>query len=426
MPSSEPCHLAERRIPTRPAPGVQNRLGVLQQLRPGGGELMSLRVRVNRGPQRFLEQRIRVLTATASGRDSPRLSKMTGTIDFEEGFKEVDIHLIPKIFIKTIISFRFIGASPPYKDASQAMLDFKLCFESQSRFDRLHQPSRWIDGFAPFHGSVHGLAPGFCRRLLPSLLPSLVLRRITHRRYIEEKKRARTKNSAKPGGKHITDRLVHAPVLTRTATNCFRDIISPSKITGSILHDRCQASFDQYVRHIPTPLRLHLRQYHHLVVAEKRLHQIIEDCFCLFSLNGHCLTAQLPPQACTSGGGADACFRIMDGYNPTAYLSAVEYVPRFYEPARGIPDRWLIERSLPTTSTTEIWSSQGHAYKTKREINQFRRVHPDHRLERLGRNMRTASAGHRYLVAQSISYVGRCHRRFFTRSSRSAGRSSAR
>ena len=44
----------------------------------------------------------------------------------------------------------------------------------------------------------------------------------------------------------------------------------------------------------------------------------------------------------------DVCFRIMDGYNPTPYLSAVEYVYRdFTNLLEASHDRWLIERSLP-------------------------------------------------------------------------------
>jgi hypothetical protein len=78
----------------------------------------------------------------------------------------------------------------------------------------------------------------------------------------------------------------------------------------------------------------------------------------------------------------------MDGYNPTPYLSEVEYVYReFINLFEDSQDRWLIERSLPDYiyRTEDLVQLRGNAYKTKRgEINQFRRVHPDYRLERLG------------------------------------------
>jgi hypothetical protein len=48
---------------------------------------------------------------------------------------------------------------------------------------------------------------------------------------------------------------------------------------------------------------------------------------------------------------------------------------------------WLVERSLPDYiyHTADLITLQGNAYKTKRsEINQFRRAHPNHRLEALG------------------------------------------
>jgi hypothetical protein len=38
---------------------------------------------------------------------------VTGAINFEKGFEEVDVHLVPAIsFIESIISFRFIAGKP--------------------------------------------------------------------------------------------------------------------------------------------------------------------------------------------------------------------------------------------------------------------------------------------------------------------------
>lgn len=128
-------------------------------------------------------------------------------------------------------------------------------------------------------------------------------------------------------------------------------------------------------------------------------YQIIEDCFCLFTLNGNCLTMLLPPLGDVSRQRAalQACFEIMDGYNPTPYLSVVEYVHRDFLsvlemtgdasfPATG-GDGWLVERSLPDYiySTEDLILLRGNPYKTKRgEINQFHRAYPNHHIETLG------------------------------------------
>ncbi len=133
-------------------------------------------------------------------------------------------------------------------------------------------------------------------------------------------------------------------------------------------------------------------------------YQIIEDCFCLFSLNGNCLTMLLPPLGDPSrqARALEACFEIMDGYNPSPYLSAVEYVYRDFLAVLNIDvnaesgedslpaltnNQWLVERALPDYiySTEDLIELKGNPYKTKRsEINQFRRSYPDHRLEVLG------------------------------------------
>ena len=137
-------------------------------------------------------------------------------------------------------------------------------------------------------------------------------------------------------------------------------------------------------------------------------YQIIEECFCLFSLNGNCLTMLLPPLGDSSrqARALEACFEIMDSHNPSPYFSVVEYVYKDFlqvlnveinaptdastgeesivESARS---PWLVERALPDYiySTEDLIQLKGNPYKTKRgEINQFRRAYPDHRLEVLG------------------------------------------
>lgn len=149
--------------------------------------------------------------------------------------------------------------------------------------------------------------------------------------------------------------------------------------------------FDHYVNLIEAPLSDYTFANNIIWLSQKSgFYQIIEDCFCLFSLNGNCLTMLLPPlgRPARQPMALDACFRIMDGYNPTPYFSVVEYVYRdFANVLDSSNRRWLIERSLPDYiyRTEDLILLKGNAYKSKRsEINQFRRAHPDHRLERLG------------------------------------------
>ena len=149
--------------------------------------------------------------------------------------------------------------------------------------------------------------------------------------------------------------------------------------------------FDRYAQFIEAPLSDYTFANNIIWLSQKSgFYQIIEDCFCLFSLNGNCLTMLLPPMGAPARqlAALAACFRIMDGYNPTPYFSVVEYVYRDFtnllDPA---DDRWMVERSLPDYiyCTDDLIQLKGNAYKTKRsEINQFRRTYLDHRLEQLG------------------------------------------
>lgn len=150
-----------------------------------------------------------------------------------------------------------------------------------------------------------------------------------------------------------------------------------------------KSTFDRYAKYVPGPLSDYTFANNIIWLSQKSgFYQIIEDCFCLFSLNGHCLTMLLPPL-----GGLEhqpkalaACFEIMDRYNPSPYLSLVEFVYRDFTQLLD-PTHWLIERSLPDYiyRTEDLIELKGNAYKTKRsEINQFRRTYPDHRMEVLG------------------------------------------
>ncbi len=147
-----------------------------------------------------------------------------------------------------------------------------------------------------------------------------------------------------------------------------------------------KGTFDRYARFIPAPLSDYTFANNIIWLSQKSgFYQIIEDCFCLFSLNGHCLTMLLPPLGAPERQqqALAACFEIMDRYNPSPYLSLVEFVYRDFAQLLD-PAQWLIERSLPDYiyRTEDLVELKGNAYKTKRsEINQFRRAYPDHRME---------------------------------------------
>jgi hypothetical protein len=149
--------------------------------------------------------------------------------------------------------------------------------------------------------------------------------------------------------------------------------------------------FERYVRQVPAPLSDYTFANNIIWLSQKSgFYQIIEDCFCLFSLNGHSLTMLLPPlgQPDNQRRALAACFEIMDRYNPTPYLGEIGFVyASFAQLLEPDAPHWLIERSLPDYiyRTADLIELRGNAYKTKRgEINQFRREHPDHRIEPLG------------------------------------------
>ncbi len=148
--------------------------------------------------------------------------------------------------------------------------------------------------------------------------------------------------------------------------------------------------FDHYARQTAIPLSDYTFANNIIWLSQKSgFYQIIEDCFCLFSLNGQSLTMLLPPlgKASHQRAALETCFAIMDGYNPSPYLSQIEFVYRDFSPLIEADGCWLIERSLPDYiyKTDDLINLQGNAYKTKRsEINQFRRAHPNHHMEALG------------------------------------------
>lgn len=160
--------------------------------------------------------------------------------------------------------------------------------------------------------------------------------------------------------------------------------------------------FESYLGRAQVPLSDYTFANNIIWLSQKSgFYQIIDDCFCLFCLTGDGLTMPLPPLGSAEDQHAalSACFEIMDGYNATPWLGKVEFVYRGFLRALHVnPDddtlfptvsdgAWLVERSLPDYiyTTSDLIELKGNAYKTKRnEINQFRRVHPDHRMEPVG------------------------------------------
>ncbi len=158
--------------------------------------------------------------------------------------------------------------------------------------------------------------------------------------------------------------------------------------------------FEDYQRRAQVPLSDYTFANNIIWLTQKSgFYQIIEDCFCLFSLTGDGLTMLLPPLGAPQDqhNALAACFEIMDGYNATPYLGKVEFVYRDFlqalnleveTPFPTVTNDWLVERALPDYiyTTSDLIELKGNAYKTKRnEINQFRRSYPDHRMEPVGR-----------------------------------------
>lgn len=124
-------------------------------------------------------------------------------------------------------------------------------------------------------------------------------------------------------------------------------------------------------------------------------YQIIDECFCLFSLSGNGLTMLLPPLGAPARQlrALKTCIKIMDQYNPSRHQARIDFVYKDFvqvldkaldgsTPLIG-GERWHVEITNPDYiyRTQDLIELRGNAFKTKRnEINQFRRAHPDHEL----------------------------------------------
>ncbi|MHB1565511.1 MAG: DUF2156 domain-containing protein [Acidiferrobacter sp.] len=134
-------------------------------------------------------------------------------------------------------------------------------------------------------------------------------------------------------------------------------------------------------------------------------YQIIDGCFCLFGLSGNGLTMLLPPlgEPIRQRRALKTCIRIMDQYNPSPYQARLDFVYKgFLEildtDHNGAPlingEAWHVEVTNPDYiyRTSDLIDLRGNAFKTKRnEINQFRRVYPNHQLVPFSREHRDAA-----------------------------------
>jgi hypothetical protein len=124
-------------------------------------------------------------------------------------------------------------------------------------------------------------------------------------------------------------------------------------------------------------------------------YQIIEGCYCLFALTGNGLSMLLPPlgEPSRQQRAFRICVKIMDAYNPSPYQARVDFVYHDFlkvvdtDLLTGSPlingELWHVEVTNPDYiyRTQDLIELKGNSYKTKRnEINQFRRVHPNHSL----------------------------------------------
>jgi hypothetical protein len=124
-------------------------------------------------------------------------------------------------------------------------------------------------------------------------------------------------------------------------------------------------------------------------------YQIIEGCFCLFSLTGNGLSMLLPPlgEPSRQQRALKICVKILDAYNASPQQGWLDFVYRDFlkvldtDLLTGLPlingEPWHVEVTNPDYiyRTQDLIELKGNAYKTKRnEINQFRRAYPDHEL----------------------------------------------
>jgi uncharacterized protein len=124
---------------------------------------------------------------------------------------------------------------------------------------------------------------------------------------------------------------------------------------------------------------------------------IINETFCLFILSSGVLTMLLPPLGKQENiyDAIIECFDIMNTHNENRHFSKIEYVHEdilegfvdYLEEGTEIFEKlkdFVIEKKLVDYiyKTDDLIDLRGNSYKVKRnEINRFRNIYPNHKLE---------------------------------------------
>lgn len=117
-------------------------------------------------------------------------------------------------------------------------------------------------------------------------------------------------------------------------------------------------------------------------------YQVIENCFCLFSLSGERLNMLLAPVGAPEHqlAALEQCFAAMDAYNGSPAEGRVDFVQAEWLPLLQHDTRWQLEPTFPDYiyRTQDLIELRGNNYKSKRgEINQFQRNYPQAAIEPL-------------------------------------------
>ena len=117
-------------------------------------------------------------------------------------------------------------------------------------------------------------------------------------------------------------------------------------------------------------------------------YQVIEHCFCLFSLSGERLNMLLTPIGAPEHqpGALEQCFAAMEAYNGSPGEGRIDFVQGEWLPLLQQDPRWQLEPTFPDYlyRTQDLIELRGNNYKSKRgEINQFLRNYPQASIEAL-------------------------------------------
>jgi hypothetical protein len=117
-------------------------------------------------------------------------------------------------------------------------------------------------------------------------------------------------------------------------------------------------------------------------------YQVVEECFCLFSLSGERLNMLLPPIGASEQqtGALEQCFAAMEAYNGPSHEGLIDFAQGDWAALLQHDSRWRLEPHHPDYlyRTSDLIELRGNNYKSKRgEINQFLRHYPQATTETL-------------------------------------------